>query len=73
MKVTAKRYQAVWEREILEVEVPDDTLPEDVERAVREAIDNEEYETLDTAITDTVEGFSTEIEVLVARRRVSPT
>lgn len=64
MRVTVKRYQAVWEREILQVEVPDDTPPECVKAAVLEAIDDGGYETLDTAIVDTVDGFSTEIEAI---------
>lgn len=66
MRVTVKRYQAVWEREILQVEVPDDTPPECVKAAVLEAIDDGGYETLDTAIVDTVDGFSTEIEAIEA-------
>ena len=65
MKIPVYRDQAVWERECLEVEIPDDTAPNEVDDAVSEALDAGNYISVsDPEIQDAVEGIDTQTEIV---------
>jgi len=65
MKIPVYRDQAVWEREYLEVEIPDDTAPNEVDDAVSEALDAGNYISVsDPEIQDAVEGIDTQTEIV---------
>ena len=63
--ITVYRDQAVWERETLEVEVPDDLPEDELEAFVREAVEDGRYEEVsEPHILDAaVEGIDTQIEI----------
>jgi hypothetical protein len=65
MKYLVYRDQAVWEREYLEVTIPDGTPGSEVEEAVDEALDRGDYVSVcDPQIQDSVEGFDIIITVV---------